>query len=563
MNILGINYIFHDTSSCIVQDGDLICALEEERFTRNKHTYEFPERSIQRCLSIAKLDTENIDHIAVSIDPWKHQLKKIAYALSLGFKSKQFIKNEFWRYRNQQQKFWHWYRHTWPGNKHPEVHFIEHHKSHILGSYFVSPYENAALLSLDGSGEWSTHWMGEIRDGKISKIAESFFPNSLGSFYEAATEFCGFRPNYDEGKTMGLAPFGNADRLYDKARSLVTIKDTGEIAVDTGYFNFPHYGECRYNEKFVALFGKPRAQSKTAPFESHHEDVAAAFQKALEDCALKMCKILEQKTSAEHIIIAGGVALNSVMNGRIIRETRFKDAYIMPAAGDNGTAIGAAYCVWNDVLGNTKRHTHLNPFVGTSYSDDEVEATLKGFKLSYKKCDDICQAAAQLIHQGKIIGWFQGNMEIGPRALGSRSIVADPTNANMKGKINAEVKYREPYRPFAPSAIEESYKTYFELGVDDPFMLKVDFVKPEWRAKLAAITHVDGSARLQTVSKKTNPLYHRLISEVGKLTGTDVVLNTSFNVMGEPVVESPEQAIRCFYTSGLDALAIGNFLIMK
>lgn len=563
MNILGINYIFHDTSACIVSDGDLICALEEERFTRNKHTYEFPERSIQRSLAIAALQSSDIDHIAVSIDPWKHQLKKLTYAASLGLKSKQFIKSEFWRYRNQQQKFWHWYRRTWSDNHRPEVHFVEHHKSHILGSYFVSPYKDAALLSLDGSGEWSTHWMGEIRNGEVKKIAESFFPHSLGSFYEAATEFCGFRPNYDEGKTMGLAPFGNADTFFEQANKLVAINETGEIEIDTQYFDFPHYGERRFNQRFIDLFGNPRLQSKTAAFESHHEDVAAAFQKVLENCALAMCKILEQKTSAEYIIIAGGVALNSVMNGRIIRETRFKDAYIMPAAGDNGTSIGAAYCVWNDILGNSKRYTHLDPFVGTCYSDDEVETTLKSFKLTYKKCTDVCREAAELIHQGKIIGWFQGRMEIGPRALGSRSIIADPTHANMKSKINAEVKYREPYRPFAPSATEASYRKYFELNVDDPFMLKVDFVKPEWRDKLAAITHVDGTARLQTVSNKTNPLYYRLIEEVGKLTGTDVVLNTSFNVMGEPVVESPEQAIRCFYTSGLDALAIGNFIILK
>lgn len=563
MNILGINYVFHDTSACIVQDGVLTCALEQERFSRAKHTYEFPTTAIDRCLSVAGIGTQAVQHVAVSVNPTKHWLPKLAYGLKLGLGAKPFFKSEFWRLYNRQRSFWQWFNATWPTGGRPQVHFIDHHQSHILGSFYVSPYEDAALLSIDGSGEWSTHWMGEYRGGQVRTLCESFFPHSLGSFYEAGTEFCGFRPNYDEGKTMGLAPFGDPEPYYRQVADLVRVTDNGEIQINTDFFDFPAFGARRFNDRFVAAFGEPRRQAKDAPIEPRHENLAAAFQKVLEDRVLEMCRVLEQKTCADNIVIAGGVALNSVMNGRIIRETRFKDAYIMPAAGDNGTSIGAAYCVWNGVLGNKKRQSHLNPYLGTEYSNEQIEQVLKTAKLRYIKCEDICLDAAKLLHEGRIIGWFQGRMEIGPRALGSRSILADPTNGDMKRKINAEVKYREPYRPFAPSATAESFRQYFELTVDDPFMLKVDYVRPEWRTRLAAITHVDGTARLQTVHADTHPRYHRLITEFGKLSGAEVVLNTSFNVMGEPVVESPEQAIRCFYTCGLDALAIGDFLLVK
>lgn len=564
MAILGLNYVFHDTSACIVKDGELLVALEEERFTRAKHTTSFPEVSVRRCMQVAGLRPEDIEHIAVSFDPWRHIGKRIAYALKLGMGGKEFLKSEFLRPYYRQRAFWQWYGQLWASaSRKPRVHFIDHHHSHIAGSFFVSPYDKAALLSLDGSGEWSTHWMGEFDGKQFVKYCESFFPHSLGSFYEAATEFCGFQPNYDEGKTMGLAPFGDPKPFFDVVNRMVDIEPSGEIRIDLSWFDYPNFGSRRIGRKFVEAFGQPRKKEKTAPFEKYHENVAASFQKVLEEKVLQMCRILERKSSAEHLVIAGGVSLNSVMNGRILRETRFKDVYVMPAAGDNGTSIGAAYVVWNEVLGNSKRCYHDNPYLGTEYSDEQIEKVLRTCKLDYVKSSDVCGDTARILHSGKIIGWFQGRMEIGPRALGSRSILADPTPADMKKKINAEVKYREPYRPFAPSATAGTHRKYFEIQVEDPFMLKVGNVRPEWREKLAAITHVDGSARLQTVNQRTHPLYHRLLTEFGKLSGVEVLLNTSFNVMGEPVVESPEQAIRCFYSTGLDALVIGSFIVRK
>jgi carbamoyltransferase len=403
--------------------------------------------------------------------------------------------------------------------------------------------------------------MGETDGRAFSCFSESYFPDSLGSFYEAATEFCGFAPNYDEGKTMGLAPFGNAETFYDEMAKMVRIESDGRVRVDQSYFQFNNWGFKRCGPKYHAAFGASRVAP--GPFEERHNDVAAAAQKVLEDRILEMCRILERRSKADYLVIAGGVALNSVANGRILRETRFKDIYVMPAAGDNGTSIGAAYYVYHTVLGRIDRHHHDNPYTGLEYSNDEIERVLKECKLPYRRSEHIAQETAQLLKGGQIIGWYQGRSEIGPRSLGNRSIICDPTLPHMKDKINAEVKHREAYRPFAPSAIVEARKEFFEIEVEAPFMLNVCMVRPEKKSVLPAITHVDGTARLQTVRQEINPRYHALISEFGKLTGIPVILNTSFNIMGEPMVENPMQAIRCFYSTGIDVLVMGDFIVRK
>jgi carbamoyltransferase len=387
------------------------------------------------------------------------------------------------------------------------------------------------------------------------------FPHSLGSFYEAATEFCGFRPNYDEGKTMGLAPFGNPDKFYDIVERIIEVTDDAQVKIDLSYFNYQNWGHRRCSDKFYQVFGQPRGRDDA--FLDHHHDVAAAFQKVLEDKVLQLCHYLEQRTDAEYLVIAGGVSLNSVMNGRILRETRFKDLYVMPAAGDNGTSIGAAYYVNHITLGNKKRFLHNNPHIGNHYSKEQIREVLEECKLPYQESEDICRDTAKILREGNIIGWYQGRMEIGPRALGSRSILADPSIAGMKDKINAEVKHREAYRPFAPSSTVEAKNDYFDIEVEAPFMLKVCDVLPEKRDIIPAITHVDGSARLQTVREEINPRYHRLITLFGELSGVPVVLNTSFNIMGEPIVESPLHAIRCFFSTGLDVLVIDDFIVRK
>ena len=561
MNILGINYFFHDSSACIVRDGELVVALEEERFTRKKHSTSFPVNAVEQCLAYAGMSVSDIDHIAVSIQPTKHWQKKVLYGLSLGSKMGPFARHELWGTYTKQRTLKKWYRGFQRAGCRAPIHFVEHHMSHIAGTYFLSPYKHAALLSLDGSGEWSTLFVGEARDYEITKFSETMFPHSLGSFYEAATEFCGFRPNYDEGKTMGLAPFGNPERFYHEASRIVEVTEDAQVKIDLSYFNYQNWSHRRCSDKFYEVFGKPRGKSDE--FLDHHNDVAAAFQKVLEDKVLQICRYLEKRTDADYLVIAGGVSLNSVMNGRILRETRFKDLYVMPAAGDNGTSIGAAYYVNHLVLDNKKRFFHNNPLIGNHYEKEEIRKTLDECKLAYKESDDICGDTAEILREGNIIGWYQGRMEIGPRALGSRSILADPTIAGMKDKINAEVKHREAYRPFAPSAPVEAKDEFFDLEVEAPFMLKVCDVKKDKREVIPAITHVDGSARLQTVRKEINPRYHEMITRFGELSGVPVVLNTSFNIMGEPIVESPLHAIRCFFSTGLDVLVIDDFIVRK
>ena len=335
---------------------------------------------------------------------------------------------------------------------------------------------------------------------------------------------------------------------------MVTVQPDGTMVLDTSYFGF--HGTPRCVPKFTAAFGSARNGDG---FEENHLNVAAAFQAVLEDKALELCAVLREKTQSRNLIIAGGVALNSVMNGRIVREAGFDDIYVMPAAGDNGTAIGAAMYVYNVVLGQPRVSVHDDPYLGTSYSDEYISGVIRAAKLVAERHDDIASTVARLLADGRIVGWFQGRMEIGPRALGNRSILANPTLPGMKDKVNAEVKHREAFRPFAPSVQVEATDTYFDVIGESPFMLKVCPVRPEMCDRLPAITHVDGSARLHTVSRDTNPLFYDLIGKFGDLTGTPVVLNTSFNIMGEPIVESPEQAMRCFFTTGLDALAMGSY----
>lgn len=561
MIVLGINYFFHDSSACLVVDGRIVAMLEEERFTRRKHTDEFPVRAIEACLRLGGIAAADVDHVAVSVQPAKDWPAKLAYGVAHLRHGKTFFKHEAGNAFFKQRTFWRWYRTAFTGARRPPVHFVPHHAAHAAGSFFASPYDEAAILSLDGSGEWSTAFLGIGRGLSVTCLQESFFPMSLGSFYEAATEFCGFKPNYDEGKTMGLAPFGDARVHAARVGELARVDDDGRIRIDLSHFSYQFWGRQRCGERFHRTFGPPRHPD--APFADNHHDVAAAFQLVLEECALKLCRILRQRTSARHLVLAGGVALNSVMNGRILREAGFDDIYVMPAAGDNGTSIGAALYVCHAVLGLPRVAMHDDPYLGTDYSDADIERVLRQCKLPYARHADIVSVAAGLLADGNILGWLQGRMEIGPRALGNRSILANPAFPYMKDKINAEVKHREAYRPFAPSTPIESKDRFFDIKGSSPFMLKVCDVLPRMRPLIPAITHVDGSARLQTVEARTNPRYHELLTRFGRITDVPVLLNTSLNVQGEPIIESPLQAIRCFYSTGLDYLAMGNFLVGK
>jgi carbamoyltransferase len=561
MVILGLNYYFHDSTACILKDGQLIAAIEEERLNRDKHTSAFPSLAISKCLEIAELSIDDIDHIAVSIKPTTHWFKKLIYVLKNLRSFMPFFGHYVVNAYAKQRKFWIWYERTFKSNNSPKVHFIEHHLTHVAGTFFVSPYKEAALLGIDGSGEWATTWLGYGKDNKIEKYNESFFPHSLGSLYETATQFCGFKPNYDEGKTMGLAPMGNPEVFKKEVEKLIAVDGEGRLKVDLTYFNYQYLIKERYSDKFLKIFGAPRTGN--GEFKDNHMNLAAAVQRVLEDRVIEMCMFLHNKTKSDYLVISGGVSLNSVMNGRIIRETPFKDVYVMPAAGDNGTAIGAAYYLYNGMLNMPRNFIHNNPYIGTTYSNDAIKKIINEAKVKAEYVEDICEIASTLLYEGKIIGWFQGAMEIGPRALGSRSILANPAFPDMKDKINAEVKHREAYRPFAPSCLVEAKDDFFDLEVEAPFMLKVCNVLKDKQSVIPAVTHVDGSARLQTVGKDLHPRYYELIKKLGDKTGIPVVLNTSFNIQGEPVVESPKDALRCFYSTGLDALIIGNYLLLK
>ncbi len=565
MNILGVNYYFHDTSVCLVVDGQLVAAIEEERLNLEKHTTRFPRMAIDRCLAIGGLSHGDIEHIAFSIKPTHNWKRKLAYGAKHGASGRSFLKREVSRLNSNQRGVAKWLLEGWPRfARRPKMHFVEHHLSHVAGSFLVSPYKEAALLGIDGAGEWATSFLGVGKGSTVTCFKESFFPHSIGSFYEAPTEFCGFRPNYDEGKTMGLAPCGDASRFYNVVADMIQVEGDGGIHVDLSYFEYQYYGHRRCGQKFYNTFGPPRESTKDGkvPFAQHHLDVAAAFQKVLEERVLDIARILHRKTQAKYLVLSGGVALNSVMNGRIVRESPFEDIYVMPGAGDNGTCIGAAYYVANTVLGAPRSFVHDDPYIGPEYSDAEIQRAIRAAGFEVLRCDPVAKGA-ELLLDGKIVAWYQGRMEFGPRALGNRCILANPTLPSMKDHVNARVKHREAFRPFAPSVIQEQARELFDTEVDAPFMLKVCDVRPEYRDKLPAITHVDGTARLQTVHKETNPKYHALISELGKESGLSVVLNTSFNVMGQPIVESPKQAIDCYLGTGIDALILGDYFLAK
>lgn len=561
MNILGINYFFHDASACILRDGELVVAIEEERLNRKKHTAEFPRMAIDRCLAIAGMRPSDIDHVALSIRPLLNWDKKLRYASDNPRDGFGFLRYELSKLERRQRSFAKWILETFSPKKLPKFHFVEHHLAHVAGSFLCSPYEEAALLGLDGAGEWATSYLGVGRGNQVTCYNQSFFPMSLGSFYEAVTEFCGFRPNYDEGKTMGLAPYGDPAPYLPVVSDMVAVDGQGNIRVDLSYFTYQFHGAQRCGRRFTEVFGEPRHHGE--PFDARHENAAASFQRVLEERALELCRLLHERTQTRHLVVSGGVALNSVMNGRIVRETPFEDVYVMPGAGDNGTCIGAAYYAHNVILGQPRTSVHMDPYVGTSYGDADYEEALRANDQPVTRHDDIEVAAADLLAEGKILGWFQGKMEFGPRALGNRSILANPTLPDMKAVLNARVKHREPYRPFAPSVTAAKKSEYFETSVDAPFMLKVCDVRPAYRDKLPAITHVDGSARIQTIHEDTNPRYHRLAAELGKRNGIEVVLNTSFNVMGQPIVETPRQAVECFLGTGIDALVLGDYLVVK
>ncbi len=583
MHILGVGGFSHDSAACIIKDGKIVAAGMEERFTRRKHEGGVPHKAIEFCLKSAGITREELDHVAFYMNPRKRLFNRIPYRLKTMLKSPRYglayLLYEIYHNANYVFGFKGKFK-TKDPSKQPKLHFLDHHTSHCASSFFVSPFEEAALLSIDYIGEWASTIMGVGKGNKVNKISAINYPQSLGTVYSGLTDYLGFLRASDEYKVMGLASYGEPKTYVDKFRDIIKLTDDGRYKIDLSYFQY-HYmpgSSLGYmSKKFIEYFGPPR--KKDDPIVDRHKDIAAALQKRLEEVAAHLCRHLyEISGKPKNLCLAGGVALNSVMNGRLLEDTPFTNIYVQPAAGDDGIAIGASYYVYNHLLNMPRNFVMERADFGPEFSDEQIEKILKIAKIPYTKVDDPAVAAAKLIADGEIVGWFQGRMEFGPRALGHRSILADPTREDMKDILNLYVKHREDFRPFAPSVCEESFNEYFIRGGESklksadsdqiypppsPFMLFVFDVKEDKKSKIPAVTHVDGTARVQTVNKDESPLYYKLIKEFEKIKGVPVVLNTSYNIKGEPIVCAPQDAIRCFFGTGMDQLVIGNFVIDK
>jgi carbamoyltransferase len=566
MHILGFDCYGHDAAAAIIRDGAMLGLVEEERFLRKKHAADFPRNAIGWCCEIAGIAPKELDHIVYYWNPRLGRKQRICHLLryfpwSLGLIGSRGDKESaMLRLRST-------LRRELGLTGRTRLHFAEHHLCHAASTFLTSPFDRAAILSIDAAGEWDCTWMG-VGDGlDLRPLKRIGFPQSLGLFYGAVTEFLGFPFASGEGKVMGLAPYGDPERYIDEFRRIIRTTDDGGYDIDLSYFTYHYLGRPRwFSPKFHRIFGpeRPREGELTA----HYKDVAAALQQRTEEVGLHLARWLRKETGLSRVCLAGGVCLNSVMNGKILRQGVFDEVVVQPAANDAGTALGACYWLWNSVMRQPRTYVFEHAYFGPWFEDEALRRAIKvqlgpEDPVVWRKIDHAPERAARMLVEGKIIGWFQGRMEMGPRALGNRSILADPRSAEMKDLLNARVKFRESFRPFAPSVLEEKIGEWFNSEHPSPYMILVYDVLPEQRARVPAITHVDGTGRVQSVSRNHNPRYHRLIREFERLTGVPMVLNTSFNIRGEPIVHRPEQAIECFLKTGMDALFLGDYLLTK
>ncbi len=588
--ILGISAFYHDSAAALVVDGDIIAAAQEERFTRKKHDYDFPANAIEYCLSAGGLEPQDLDFVGFYDKPilkFDRLLETyIAYAPA-GFRSflmamPLWLKQKLHLPREMRKAL--------KGGYRKRFIFPEHHESHAASAFFPSPFEEAAILTLDGVGEWATASYGTGRGNRIELTHEMRFPHSLGLLYTAFTYYCGFRVNSGEYKLMGLAPYGEPTYVDAILKHLLDLKDDGSFRLDMSYFNYCQ-GLTMTSRKFHRLFGGP-PRSPESQLEQRHMDVAASIQKVTEEVMLRAARHLHDVTGMNNLCLAGGVALNCVGNGRILRDGPFENLWIQPAAGDAGGALGVAQLIWYQLLDNPRTpqpdDLQSGSFLGPVYTNDQIIEFLDGVDATYHRYDDdkqLCDYVAGLMAQEKVIGWMQGRMEFGPRALGGRSILGDARSEAMQSVMNLKIKFRESFRPFAPSVLEESVDEYFETRPREqsPYMLLVANVRDDkrtaldgelnglqgldklkaCRSEIPAITHVDYSARVQTVDERRHGRYYRLMKAFEKKTGCPVIINTSFNVRGEPIVCSPEHAYRCFLATNMDVLVMENIVLLK
>jgi carbamoyltransferase len=568
--VLGISCHYHDAAVTLLKNGKVVFAADEERFSRKKHDAGFPALAIQECLKWENISIEQIDHIAFYEKPFlkfERLLRQHLDHFPRTFKTFQRAipswLSEKIRIRHVIRK-----RLKYKG----DVFFVEHHQSHAASAFLPSPFQEAAILTVDGVGEWTTTAIGIGRANSINLLKEIRFPHSIGLLYSTLTAYLGFSVNNSEYKVMGLSPYGLMDRLknpwYPKLRRVIDLKPDGSYNLNMEYFIYEHSDRMPSPLLCELLGGSIRKESD--PLEKRHEDIAAALQMVTEDAVLAMLRYANQLTGCENIVLSGGVALNSVCNGKILSETGFKKIWIQPNAGDGGNSMGAALFVDNVILGNIRNYVLEDAYFGPSYSSDNIESYLKNSKIKYSRFasnTDLVDGTAKMLIENQVIGWFQGRMEWGPRALGARSILSNPCSQEMKAILNEKVKHREAFRPFAPAVCVEDAEEYFECDHPVPspadFMLMVYPIKEKYRDKLPAVTHVDGSGRLQTVRREQNPLYYDLIKSFGKISGVPILVNTSFNIRGEPIVCTPEDAYRCMMGTGIDCLIMGEFCIRR
>jgi carbamoyltransferase len=591
LHILGISCFYHDAAAALLRDGELIAASEEERFSRVKHDFGYPGLAVEFCLKKAGIEAGDLDYVVFYEKPFLKferilttvlqtfpgSLKVFQEAMINWFGDKLWVKAII---------------HKRLGIPLEKILFVEHHMSHAASAYFSSPFDEAAILTVDGVGEWATTTMGQARGHDITLEREQRFPHSLGLLYSAFTAYLGFEVNEGEYKVMGMAPYGEP-KYVDEVWKTVRREGEGSFSLDMDYFSFHRSATKSFSDKLVDLLGpsrepeskfftrssgypsyygdKPPDYDVACKLNEHYADVASSIQKVTEELVLDMARSLHRSTGLDKLCMAGGVALNSVANGRILKESGFKDLYIQPAAGDGGGALGAALYVHNALIKGKRSPVMSHAYWGEEYSAAEAAEQLRGQGAKWEEIDDESKLIARVVERlmaGDVIGWHQGRFEWGPRALGNRSIIGNPTSEAMKEIVNTKIKFREPFRPFAPSVLSERAGEYFDIEEPDRhyparFMLLVVPVREEAKAKLPAITHVDGTGRLQTVIKEQSPRYHRLIESFGEASGVPVVLNTSFNLRGEPIVNTAANAYHTFMASEMDALVVGNFLLTK
>lgn len=586
-HILGISAFYHDSAAALITDGKIVAAAQEERFTRIKHDYNFPQNAVDYCLKEAGITPDQLTAVAFYDKPFlkferlmetylafaPKGISSFMKALPLWISQKLFLPREIDRGLNN----------VYEG----PIYFTTHHASHAASAFFPSPYEEAAIITFDGVGEWSTSTWGAGRGHKIELHKEIRFPHSLGLLYSAFTYYTGFRVNSGEYKLMGLAPYGEP-KYVDKIMQLIDVKEDGSFWLDQSYFDYCA-GLRMTNQKFADLFGNPARDPET-PLTQFQMDIAASIQKVTEDVMMKIAAHVHKETGLENLCMAGGVALNCVANGLLLRRGPFKNIWVQPAAGDAGGALGAAQFVWHQIMDNPREvgdsDTQFGSYIGPRSTNEEIKAFLDSVGAKYQYIDtedDLYREVAGMIDSENVIGLFMGRMEFGPRALGARSIIGDARSSKMQSTINLKIKFRESFRPFAPSVLRERVSDYFEMDAESPYMLMVAPVKNERRKQMTdeqedlfgidklnvprsdvpAITHVDYSARVQTVDPVRNPSYYKIIKAFEDRTGCGVIINTSFNIRGEPIVCRPEEAYRCFMFTDMDALVLENFICLK